>query len=534
MSGHTLLKKVLVERERAVDRKESVNAGFFLATSFLLAALSYSTLTYLVAQPAFSRGAEHDVVKAVSVVQDTNSLSEPESGVKLLLSIFSRLGSGPQLAMGQRPEGPSRWTYAPNAWGAKGKSFRARGQSSDADLNGSQAIAPQQQFGQGLIATSADPALSIRPQLSKRAASDDAANANLIASAGASAGAGAPAQDSAFNSLGGSSKVVSENPYIKEFSLTHKVENASDLKQKSWYGGKTQINIVDEPLGKARLDHANLIEHARDGEKGIIANSSAENVNGIIRPSEQPGLFKYVREYMKDSPKNMPAPALPATLQAEPMTYGSASESSYGTAAGLKENSDNGARLATASTRGAVMHFDARPAGSNSFSVSNLKARALKKSGPTQIAFLPPNAVHGINGLALGATAAETNTFFKSRGKINKAVISGFQILTLKNERGSVTLQAFIRDGRLEALRVFSGVYAPAQLGISLGEDLPTMKATFGEPAFILEEPKSEGKAAGVLAKNYVYPISQVSFQLSRPAVGATPQVLSMLLFKFL
>jgi len=36
------------------------------------------------------------------------------------------------------------------------------------------------------------------------------------------------------------------------------------------------------------------------------------------------------------------------------------------------------------------------------------------------------------------------------------------------------------------------------------------------------------------VAKNYVYPISQVSFQLSRPNASSAPQVLSMLLFKFL
>ena len=164
----------------------------------------------------------------------------------------------------------------------------------------------------------------------------------------------------------------------------------------------------------------------------------------------------------------------------------------------------------------------------------NFKAGKRKQNTALQLAFLPPNAVHGISGLALGATPAETIAFLKGHGKFYKVLISGFQIYTLKGDRGTTVLQAFVRGDRLEALRVFSSAYVPPQLGVNLGEDLPSMKAKFGEPAFILEEPRAKENAPPVVAKNYVYPVSQVSFQLSRPSATSSPQVLSMLLFRFL
>ncbi|MGC5184045.1 hypothetical protein ACPXBI_28750, partial [Escherichia coli] len=57
------------------------------------------------------------------------------------------------------------------------------------------------------------------------------------------------------------------------------------------------------------------------------------------------------------------------------------------------------------------------------------------------------------------------------------------------------------------------------------------IKEKFGEPAFILPEPA--GGRSIEAGKNYIYPISQVSFALARSHDKAkpAPQVVSMLIF---
>jgi len=82
---------------------------------------------------------------------------------------------------------------------------------------------------------------------------------------------------------------------------------------------------------------------------------------------------------------------------------------------------------------------------------------------------------------------------------------------------------------------VFDPKYVPASLGINISDNLAAMKQKFGEPSFILEEPNVKN------AKNYVYPVSQISFQLARPLqdksksqIQSKPQILSLMLFRFL
>ncbi|MBS1992193.1 MAG: hypothetical protein JSS83_16840 [Cyanobacteria bacterium SZAS LIN-3] len=563
-----------------------------LAGSLMVAALAYGSLSYVASQPAFShspdmekiappvqkgarntRGAKSSKDSAVGVVEVVANAAaapgEPESGVKLLMSILSRLGSsGTQVAFNN---GDEKNIIAMNSIaGSKGGSLRFRDMNqSAADQGPTQSKPePQSQFGQNAMQNSADPALSIRPQLNKRGSQDDAA-ANYATAAGAGgAAAGAqglgsiaqnyPAsvagQPGATNA-GIGSRVLSENPYIREFTPQKPAETdaRSNLKMSA---RRQQINIIDEPLGKARADKAdrgldrgettdklaeksNLVEHARD-------SSNSDSVTGIIRPSEQPGLFKYVREYLKESPKGMPAPAMQSAPAAAPMKASLQQAEGYtatlaSNARAREESEPTSKQKAVRETRD-LAGKDSNE-GTNRFSFEAntwgnrgalRKAQASKKEELQRIAFLPPNAVHGINGLPLGATTSDTVNFLKARGKVSKVIISGFQIFTLSNARGEALLQAFVRDNHLEALRLFNPTFVPPQLDVNLGEALPSMKAKFGEPAFILEEPRSKNRSAGPIAKNYVYPISQVSFQLSRPNSSSAPCVLSMFLFRFL
>jgi hypothetical protein len=84
----------------------------------------------------------------------------------------------------------------------------------------------------------------------------------------------------------------------------------------------------------------------------------------------------------------------------------------------------------------------------------------------------------------------------------------------------------YIRHGIVEALRVFDPYYIRPEFGVSFGAGLSEVKKKFGEPAFMIEEPGAVG--AG---QNYVYPISQVCFQVARKQPNGEPQLVSILIF---
>src|SRR5262249_54849653 len=142
--------------------------------------IGYSTLTYLAAEPALSHSPEGEPAKAMikssASAQSQTPLCEPESGVKLLMSIFSRLGDKREAIAMAQDEESNRWAYKPNVWGSKKAS---RNENGPADQFAQQAPAKpsqEQQLSQALNSNVADPALSIRPQVNKRAALDDLAS----------------------------------------------------------------------------------------------------------------------------------------------------------------------------------------------------------------------------------------------------------------------------------------------------------------------------------------------------------------------
>jgi hypothetical protein len=149
-----------------------------------------------------------------------------------------------------------------------------------------------------------------------------------------------------------------------------------------------------------------------------------------------------------------------------------------------------------------------------------------EKSKPIEIALLPPSVVTGIPLVRLGGSENETNKALSGKGSLNKTQINDWSVWSLQKPGNTeVSLQVYTRNGQVEAMRIFDTSFISADFGVKLGDDLGTVKQKFGEPAFILSEPQSRG------GQNYVYPISQVSFQLAYTSRTTPPKVVSLLIF---
>ncbi|PZM84430.1 MAG: hypothetical protein DKT66_07280 [Candidatus Melainabacteria bacterium] len=153
-------------------------------------------------------------------------------------------------------------------------------------------------------------------------------------------------------------------------------------------------------------------------------------------------------------------------------------------------------------------------------------ADAFDKGKPIEIALLPPSVVTGIPLVRLGTSESETNKALAGKGQLNKTKVNDWSVWSLqKAGNDEVSLQIYSRNGQVEAIRIFDTSLISHDFGVKLGDDLATVKQKFGEPAFILSEPQSRG------GQNYVYPISQVSFQLAYTSKTTAPKVVSLLIF---
>ncbi len=169
-----------------------------------------------------------------------------------------------------------------------------------------------------------------------------------------------------------------------------------------------------------------------------------------------------------------------------------------------------------------------------------------KKSAKEQkqiVAYNPPSMVFGISGLQLGASNNDVSSYLKSQYGTQKSKFKSFKYkewvvwsLVEPSSKGErTTLQIFSRANQVEAMRIFDDRYIPDAVNVRLADTMAVMKNRFGEPAFVLEEPQvKDNSTEKKMIKNYVYPVSQVSFQLVRGESGTSPVVTSVLLFKFL
>ncbi len=144
------------------------------------------------------------------------------------------------------------------------------------------------------------------------------------------------------------------------------------------------------------------------------------------------------------------------------------------------------------------------------------------------LALLPPNVVTGIPLIRLGTSGSQATNALIAMGhlkqqKVNKWTVISWQRSEVKG--AGTDLQLYVRNGLLDAMRIFNSSLIAPDFGVGMGASLSAVKEKFGEPAFILQEPLP---GAG---QNYIYPISQVGFQFARPAPNAPPQVVSILIF---
>lgn len=146
----------------------------------------------------------------------------------------------------------------------------------------------------------------------------------------------------------------------------------------------------------------------------------------------------------------------------------------------------------------------------------------------TEIAMLAPNVVMGIPLVRLGSSAFEANKALTSvkGNRLKQQSISGWTVYVLhKANSVEPAMQVYVRHGLVEALRIFDNAFIAPDFGVQLNDDVSTVKAKFGEPTFMHPE------ADCPTAQNYIYPISQVSFELRRPVNSPSPKVASVLIF---
>lgn len=497
-----------------------------------------------------------------SEISQSNSSSSPlgefsraESGVKLLVGIFARLGNEPQLAL----KNDTRLLAA-----SKNKSGFDRDSQSQLlagvqNNSGANFQSRNNQFGNTINNQYTDPALAIRPRTVSRKTTTD----KFIPIQGVTI-AMAPQKKAFYKGegrdekreekgsaagLGGASPQAESSrsePERKSDGDSYNSSRSRDDSAVKIFAGPSSTSSAAQPgfaektyireFGKTANPPAApaVTTNSRSLERGINLMEDSvslgrkqspikaeETANGIIRPTEQPGLFKYVREHMKETPKDSPKEnakdlpsASPGAIVVDQLSEGKATYRQK-----LKS-----AKLQNSSPPSIV-------------SDNEIALEAQQEGAALQVAFLPPSTVHGINGLPLGATEADTAKFFKNRGNLSRSFISGWKVWTLLDQQQTPILQVYLRNGRTEAFRIFNQNYVPAGLGVAINDELPSMKGKFGEPAFILEEPgikpQSSAHSSTMIAKNYVYPVSQVSFQLVRSGPNS-PQIHSLLLFRYL
>lgn len=550
--------------------------------------------------------------------RDLTPFCQAEAGVKLLMGIFSRLGNEPQLALKnemQNRKADLRQEPVPASLLASAGNISAdvsQGQLSKNFTDPALAIRPQQTqvrrltVGRAVInkvipidgmtiamaprgsvnapapalqalpsgaggsfanesqAPAAAPASfqSAKPRAEGQRFQQQAGDYSSSTDALQEKVAGNKLQDlkNQLNQGVGASKQVNSIPYLAGslHSTMSPMQDKSRLKEFNSESKRTSYSGNAEGLNRGRRVDDNTYNSGFN--QGRLIQPAAEpSVNGIIRPAEQPGLFKYVREHLHELPKDAPREIASRESRLDTKDGFRESERDQGKAVGLEELTYGAIDEASKARMGSARPVARRKTlSTNAVSQkegtadSEWKAESVSKKAKAErqekfnqaspvplVAYLPPSTLRGISGLPLGSSENDTLAYLKLRGKFKSAESHGWKVYTLNstNGQGNVALQAYIRGGKLEALRVFNADYLPASLGVSIESDLSTMKSKFGEPSFVLDEPTATGKAkksAAPAAKNYVYPLSQVGFQLARPAAGSSPKVMSVLFFRYL
>lgn len=442
------------------------------------------------------------IAKANSTPRKITPEAPPEAGVKLLMGILKRIGNAPQIAMMQQA-----------------RESRLRADTVQTQANPI--------FNQNL--GGANPALTIRPRGTGYAAGKakaESTTGKLIASNRAARFNYAPDMDeesagskhvrSYSRSMSNESQKNLKESAKKLYDLTSVISGLSNTSAgrpaaevETSAASEDKLVRASAPRGRVIAQSPKIVDYS----KGASFSSSsmmptlqgATNgtimggaVDGVEKKLDQPAAYRHLREYDRKLPREEPADELEQV------------------------DSDNFYK-----------------SGDN-----HLASSFGRRQETSHLAYMPPNTISGVPGLRLGSSKVQVESFLAAarakNGQVLRSHVNGWDVWVLKNG-GKASLQVYMRNNIVEAFRIFDSKYVPDRLKITLDTPLETMKEKFGEPAFILNEPEvgadSTARKHGV--KNYVYPVSQVSFQLARvnekskSSLGQI-RIKSMLLFKFL
>lgn len=266
---------------------------------------------------------------------------------------------------------------------------------------------------------------------------------------------------------GDKAKIISTNPYVTEYDKG--LASAGAPSSQSSQGAQANSgSIAYDEEGEAK-SAVNSGKPMPPPAAAPLSAMQAESSAYPQKPPAEPSLFKHVREFLNQNEK-------------------------------VVAGASTGNRAETAAIRDKIKSIE--------------------------IALLPPSVVTGIPLVRLGTSETETSKALAGKGAVNKTQVNDWSVWSLqKPGNDDVSLQIYSRNGQVEAIRIFDSSLISPDFGVKLGDDLGTVKHKFGEPAFILSEPQSRG------GQNYVYPISQVSFQLAYTSKSTAPKVVSLLIF---
>lgn len=444
----------------------------------------------------------------------SSAVSPPEAGVQLLMGILQRIGNEPLIAMKK----PQQMEEAPTS------NHMFMQNATDPAL----AIRPQALQRKQQVATKIAPAEPLLAALPKKESfkAENWQGAQMDRDEGSS-----KASESQSQSSGGYINQASSGAKNSPGNNEYNRRNVQDL--------RTNINRLYEGLKfvdsitakKAEGDDGDSIQ---DAETKTIKSGGATRGTVI---SYAPRITDYSSQSAVGASRNagFSAPAGNVTSYKPPEALQIIRErDAKDKETFMKADQPAAYRTMRQYQNNAVPDaLDTSVADQNMFT-SKAKGRSSAMGAPSSmhIAYIPPSLVAGIPGLRLGSTEDQVDAYLRDKGSVNRKEVNGWKVWSLTS-KGKTALQIYLRNGIVEAFRVFDHAYVPDRLGVGLSNKLGSMKQKFGEPAFILKEP-SAGGTNGHGAKNYVYPVSQVSFQLSRSTPDAAPTIQSLLLFQFL
>jgi hypothetical protein len=498
---------------------------------------------------AFDRAIATNKQASAMLIADSGKMpigAPPMAGVTLLEGIYKKLRDEPKLAMKQTMQ----IAQAMPEQGAK-DFLRIRPAAKNSDSSTVSQIA-------------------YAPMVSDYRSSPSAARGTLMKAATGAAAAGGYAgkldasvdkakKKEARESNDASQMIIDNRQMVQQFQGAHHLPAATENRLRKSIGGLARsvgdVDALTQAADQAQAPQSNVRNYVANGAPVSAPKSRVDQISNHKTIADEPQIIEYNPVAQKQqagqnlqAAQNQPLgmasaarqqPALQMTSlpQVPGATYGSIAP--QGMPTGLVPPPPPSSTPAAQTAQ--QVQEELKPEQPSLFTHIWNMTRGLQQpqssddeaaggSARRDIAMLSQRVVGGIPLLRLGVSAHQIQHALGNSATIKKQNIGSWNVWSVsrQNSKDSI-LQIYLRSGVVEAIRVFDPVYLGPEIGVKLGDDLRTMLKQFSQPAFIIEEPAISHQAG----KNYVYPISHVSFELARAKDGAhtDPQVLSVLIF---